>query len=207
MSTISAKLFLREVTITQTLSQRFPDLFPHFIEGTPNALMVLKVPGGDLFQAIASGNDVNLKLKERVIMKGIFRGLTYMNALNIAHLDIKPDNVMLGPPIMLIDFGLSKFFKPSLPRDRRLFGVAGTRLYMAPEIKTDVGYDQSVDCFSAAVTMLFMYKPVYTDVDIKQYRVEINMVPVKSQDFLRSILQSRPYERRFASSMLNDCWF
>jgi eukaryotic-like serine/threonine-protein kinase len=53
----------------------------------------------------------------------------YMHAEGYVHLDIKPDNIVVGIPPRLIDFSLVR----SLRRARRITGWIGTRAYMPPE--------------------------------------------------------------------------
>jgi eukaryotic-like serine/threonine-protein kinase len=53
----------------------------------------------------------------------------YMHAEGYVHLDIKPDNIVVGIPPRLIDFSLVR----SLRRARRIKGWIGTRAYMPPE--------------------------------------------------------------------------
>jgi eukaryotic-like serine/threonine-protein kinase len=53
----------------------------------------------------------------------------YMHAEGYVHLDVKPDNIVVGVPPRLIDFSLVR----SLRRARRIKGWIGTRAYMPPE--------------------------------------------------------------------------
>jgi hypothetical protein len=72
------------------------------------------------------------------ILEGLSRGLSAMHATGIAHLDVKPSNVILRDfwngalmPV-LVDFGLS---------GRRLRPGCGTANYAAPEIWGAIAYD------------------------------------------------------------------
>ena len=61
----------------------------------------------------------------REILKGLRQGLSVMHSCNIAHRDIKPQNIMIdsyGRP-KIIDFGLSGDVMPE----------SGTRDWFAPE--------------------------------------------------------------------------
>jgi serine/threonine protein kinase len=66
-------------------------------------------------------------------MKKLFRAINHCHASGVVHRDIKPENIMIGKDkeIKLIDFGLSKQFRPQ--RDH-FSTVAGTPYYMAPEV-------------------------------------------------------------------------
>jgi len=55
--------------------------------------------------------------------------LHYMAGEERVHLDVKPENIVMGIPPRLIDFSLVR----SLERARRISGWIGTRAYMPPE--------------------------------------------------------------------------
>ena len=56
-------------------------------------------------------------------------GLHYLAGEEMVHLDVKPENIIMGLPPRLIDFSLVQ----SLERARRIRGWIGTRAYMPPE--------------------------------------------------------------------------
>jgi eukaryotic-like serine/threonine-protein kinase len=55
--------------------------------------------------------------------------LHYMAGEERVHLDVKPENIVMGIPPRLIDFSLVRSFE----RARRISGWVGTRAYMPPE--------------------------------------------------------------------------
>ena len=91
-------------------------------------------------------------------------GLRDLHASNIAHRDVKLDNVVLqfgvnvNPVAKLIDLGcLCQFDADSLNMT-----VAGTPAYMAPEIWEEQGYEgDKADIFAAAVTIFLLVKGHY----------------------------------------------
>jgi serine/threonine protein kinase len=56
-------------------------------------------------------------------------GVHYMNTENIVHLDVKPGNIIMGAPPVLIDMSLAR----NLERAARIDSPIGTDPYMAPE--------------------------------------------------------------------------
>lgn len=46
------------------------------------------------------------------VIKSVLLGINYMHRLGIVHLDLKPDNVLVGGKgnYMLTDFGMAHFF-------------------------------------------------------------------------------------------------
>lgn len=68
---------------------------------------------------------------ERVLPLALHLGaaLHYLSTEGVAHLDIKPSNIVLGAPPRLIDFSVAR----TLERARRIQRPVGTANYMAPE--------------------------------------------------------------------------
>lgn len=106
------------------------------------------------------GSHRNLRPDQYVsAFRQILIALDHLHAHNVAHLDLKPGNVLvrtLEPmDIVLIDFGLSEQLRPGRP----LVSVCGTSPYYAPEMMvclTDktVGYGVSADVWAAGILML-----------------------------------------------------
>ena len=59
----------------------------------------------------------------------IAAALQYMATVGMVHLDVKPDNIVMGLPPRLIDLSIAT----SLERAARISGPIGTDAYMAPE--------------------------------------------------------------------------
>ncbi len=55
--------------------------------------------------------------------------LHFMAGRGYVHLDVKPDNIIMGVPPRLIDLSVARTFE----RAERLRGIVGTDAYMAPE--------------------------------------------------------------------------
>jgi eukaryotic-like serine/threonine-protein kinase len=53
----------------------------------------------------------------------------YLGTEELVHLDVKPDNIVMGIPPRLIDLSVARSFE----RARRISGTVGTDAYMAPE--------------------------------------------------------------------------
>jgi serine/threonine protein kinase len=62
--------------------------------------------------------------------------LHYMSQEGMVHLDVKPDNIVMGVPPRLIDLSVARTFE----RAARVAGLVGTDAYMAPEQCDPVRY-------------------------------------------------------------------
>ena len=74
-----------------------------------------RLRGGELFDFISEKERLSEEEASNFIQQ-ILLGLKHMHSKHIAHLDLKPENIMLKNPdshhLKLIDFGLSRKIKP-----------------------------------------------------------------------------------------------
>lgn len=118
------------------------------------------IKGGSLQEAI----DQRGALSERdtlEIAESISSALAYLHTKGIAHLDVKPGNVMMisGRVPVLIDFGLSKHFNPDGEPESSTSIGSGTRGFAPIE---QANYEQNdevaeqIDVYALGATMLNM---------------------------------------------------
>ena len=98
------------------------------------------------------------------IATGVARGMAYLHAQSppIIHRDLKPDNVLIDDAYnsKLADFGTSREMDMEHTME-----MAGTPLYMAPELLRRERYDEKVDLWSFACILecMWTHKKVYVD--------------------------------------------
>lgn len=158
------------------------------------------------------------------LMLDVFRALAFIHDRGVAHLDIKPDNVMytsdfpIGsfnyPPAKLIDFGLSA------PCKSDVISIRGTPGYIAPEIlcRKRVSSYAPADIWSSGVlfyrilTGILPYengvteKIVLTGIARKptlDRESRLNFVSQKTKRFILSCLSLNPEDRPSAQSAIN----
>lgn len=92
-------------------------------------------------QDFVEGNCGEVKMDMSVLFRQAMQGLAHLHNLDIAHRDIKPQNVLLSVPgkngevrAMISDFGLCKKLKVGRMSFSRRSGVAGTEGWIAPEM-------------------------------------------------------------------------
>ncbi|KAI4485376.1 hypothetical protein M0804_006881 [Polistes exclamans] len=98
--------------------------------GTTVVLLLELISGGELFHWTPSG-----EVDAAHVVRQVLMALSHLHSHQVAHLDIKPENILLSSPppmpsIKLIDLGLSHRLVPG-SEHRALFG---TPEFVAPEI-------------------------------------------------------------------------
>lgn len=113
----------------------------------------------------------NVQYAEAVkIIKEIVDGCAYLYKLNIFHRDLKPENILITQGVCKIsDFGFAKATEESLKDHPEKGTVAGTPIYMSPQILRGEPYSLKCDVWSLGVIfykLLFGFLP-WDDVDDK----------------------------------------
>jgi len=92
-------------------------------------------------QDYVEGRYIDITLDITAVFRQSVQGLAHLHALDIAHRDIKPQNVLISTPgkkgdvrAMISDFGLCKKLKVGRMSFSRRSGVAGTEGWIAPEM-------------------------------------------------------------------------
>ncbi|XP_054720219.1 serine/threonine-protein kinase ULK3-like [Uloborus diversus] len=108
--------------------------------------------GGDLSHFIRSKKRLPEPLVQRFLQQ-LAKALQFLRSQNIAHMDLKPQNILLSsvsnPVLKLGDFGLAQYLNP----DSEATSMRGSPLYMAPEILLKHLYDARVDLWSVGIIL------------------------------------------------------
>eukprot|EP00271_Cylindrocystis_brebissonii_P004804 TRINITY_DN16712_c0_g1_i1.p1 TRINITY_DN16712_c0_g1~~TRINITY_DN16712_c0_g1_i1.p1 ORF type:complete len:683 (+),score=102.30 TRINITY_DN16712_c0_g1_i1:566-2614(+) len=182
--------------------------------------------GGDVFDYLAN----HRRLEEAEIAKIFWQvtgALRHCHALGIVHRDVKPENLLISsmlrgpdgvnrPLVKLADFGLAARMHPGQP----LTGLAGSPVYVAPEILRRKLYGSEVDMWSLGVALyvaLSGFMP-YWGRDNKEIlscilRREPDYtnkpwpsISKEAKDLVRSLLVVDPRGRLTARSVLHHPW-
>ena len=110
----------------------------------------------DLFDLLARSGPILDRCLVRALFKQVCIALYATKQAGYAHLDIKPENILIGNDfnLRLCDFGLSK--KIGVP----LTGIRGSEQYVAPEIidySTYLYDPANADIFSLGVVLFTIY--------------------------------------------------
>jgi serine/threonine protein kinase len=119
------------------LSARHPHIvrLHEVYETQSEIVLVLElVPGGELQRLLDDEYFLSEKDAAR-LLRQILSGVSFLHEHNIAHLDLKPQNLLLTKPfpdceIKLCDFGISRL----ITRGQEVREIVGTPDYVAPEV-------------------------------------------------------------------------
>lgn len=110
--------------------------------------------GGELFELLNNGKSQGFVFREdraSCLMRDMISAVNYLHSLGIVHRDLKLENFLfeaktVTSPLVLIDFGLSRFFD----KDEKLNHRVGSCYYTAPEVLSGT-YSSQCDCWSLGV--------------------------------------------------------
>ena len=142
--------------------------------------------------------------KTRFYVVEMVLAIEFLHKNKMLYRDLKPENIMIDSNghIKLTDFGLSKMVKKS---KEKAFTICGTPQYLAPEILSDDGYDNSVDWWSLGCVMYEMLvgaapfkipRGSYLSADLYKKKVIIpDTVSTEAKDLIRQLLVPNPKKR------------
>ncbi|KAI9023892.1 kinase-like domain-containing protein [Hyaloraphidium curvatum] len=202
---------------------RFPGvvaLVEDFEIGNRHYVVLEYAAGGDLDHLLSFG-----PLAPKAARTATFSLLTtlaFLHGNGVAHRDLKPANVLLRVPgdlgsLCLADFG-SAFTedgphvgvrRPSL---REMTTLAGTPLYLAPEILRGLPYGPPADLWALGClvySMLAGVPPFHSITEVFRYTGELDWpagLPEDARRFVRSLLEPDPALRATAVQGLLHPW-
>lgn len=141
--------YLSEITHARSLSPHpsIATVYDAWEEGG-HIYTQMELGASSLKDVLATGDP---NLSESVVwqyVSDIVQGVQHMHSNNLVHLDIKPDNILVGfdNSLKLTDFGISKIMGTSNGFSE------GDKVYMAPEL-LDEQFSSAADIFSVGITL------------------------------------------------------
>lgn len=175
--------------------------------------------GGELFYKISECQQFDESMACN-IMRQILSCLEYCHRNHIAHLDIKPENLIFesndpGALLKLIDFGTSTIYNP----EEKMTIKIGTPAYMAPEVFKN-NYNEKCDVWSCGVILFVMLSgmlPFGGDTEDEIREAVLNddvsfadeewlFISGEAKAFIRRLLEKNPLARYSAAQALMDPW-
>ncbi|KAL7836570.1 hypothetical protein AOLI_G00278540 [Acnodon oligacanthus] len=143
----------REVSILKEIKHPNVITLHDVFENKNEVILILElVAGGELFDFLAEKESLSEE-EATEFLKQILDGVNYLHSKQIAHFDLKPENIMLlnrsvpHPRIKLIDFGLAH--KIDFSNDFK--NIFGTPEFVAPEVVNYEPLGLEADMWSVGV--------------------------------------------------------
>ncbi len=149
----------REVQIM--LSMDHPNIvktFDIFVRRKRIHFVMEYVPGGELFDLVAA-NTIFTEARAASVMHDLLSAIAYLHEHNIAHRDVKLENLLCMRntwplQVKLADFGFANHIKSD--SDKMLSSFVGTPYYIAPEMLLSKGHGRPVDIWACGVVMYIL---------------------------------------------------
>ncbi|XP_046993970.1 serine/threonine-protein kinase WNK4-like [Schistocerca americana] len=195
----------------------------HDVFETDNEIIIVLeyAPGGDL-QTIIDDNLVPFESDVVKFVRQLLEGLVYLHERRIAHLDIKPQNLVMMSQfpdcdVKLCDFEISRV----VVEGAEIRELLGTPDYVAPEILHYEPITLAADMWSLGVTtyvLLTGFSPFGGETDQETFcnisGAQLDFpeelfedVSEAAQDFIRRLLVRDPRARPTAKECLRHRWF
>ncbi|XP_029948061.1 MAP kinase-activated protein kinase 2 isoform X2 [Salarias fasciatus] len=206
---------------------RIIDVYENLYQSRKCLLIVMEcMDGGELFSRIQDRGDQAFTEREASdIMKSIGEAIQYLHAVNIAHRDVKPENLLYSSKrpnalLKLTDFGFAK----ETTSHNSLATPCYTPYYVAPEVLGPEKYDKSCDMWSLGVIMYILlcgYPPFYSNhglaispgmkrrIRMGQYEFpnpEWSDVSEEAKQLIRTLLKTEPTQRMTITEFMNHPW-
>jgi serine/threonine protein kinase len=190
------KSVIREIKIMEKLDHRFiAKLYEGFDTHKQVFLVMEYVNGGSLHGYLKSKPNRQMPEQEvRFLFKQVVSALAYCHSRNVAHRDIKLENILLNEEktmVKLIDFG----FSTCIPNEKKVKLFCGTPSYMAPEIVSKKEYSgPPADIWALGVLLDgFPSKgPMIMSCTRKSARLKLNLL-------IMSLPTLKPLSREYSS--------
>jgi calcium-dependent protein kinase len=137
------------------------------LEDPKNIFIVTEfIPGKTLWKELSDRKSYFTEREIVHIMHQLVSAVYHCHSMDIAHRDIKPDNIIIDRQhkVTLIDFGLSK----SYSHENNLRTKAGSPIFMAPEVDRQIEYSRQWDVWSLGI-LLYILLSAQLPFSLEQY--------------------------------------
>lgn len=184
------------------------------------ALILELATGGELQTMIDSKGQLS-EAKTRTCMREILRALNHMHKQSIAHLDLKPQNILLSGDdvedgLKLCDFGIARIVEDT----GKIYEILGTPDYVAPEVLHYEPLSLRTDIWSIGVLTYVLLTGCSPFGGDNKQETFLNItkclltfpedlfedVSEDAVDFIKSTLRIKPKERPTVEDCLEHRW-
>ncbi|XP_075237683.1 uncharacterized protein LOC142333940 [Lycorma delicatula] len=190
-------------------------------ETTQDMILLLELACGGELQMLLDKDEVPTERQVVRLMKQILDGLIDLHKINVAHLDIKPQNLVLTGEfpdcdVKLCDFGISRYLNQGV--DVR--EILGTPDYVAPEVLNYEPISLATDMWSVGVLLYVLLtgcspfggdSKQETFCNIAQCRLDFpddlfEDISEEAKDLMKKLMLKNPSKRLTAQECLQHRW-
>ncbi|XP_022254461.1 serine/threonine-protein kinase 17B-like [Limulus polyphemus] len=190
-------------------------------ETSSEVILVLEMAAGGELQRVLDDQEVIAETEASRVMRQILEGVAFLHQRGIAHLDIKPQNLLLTQAfpqcdVKLCDFGISR----RITKGSEIREILGTPDYVSPEILQYEPISLATDMWSIGVlayVLLSGHTPFGGETKqetfwnitsgIVEFPEELfGSVSNDAKDFIQRLLITEPSERMTAKESLHHSW-
>lgn len=212
----------REVSILKEIKHPNVITLHDVFENKHEVILILElVAGGELFDFLAEKESLSEE-EATEFLKQILDGVNYLHSKQIAHFDLKPENIMLlnrsmpHPRIKLIDFGLAH--KIDFSNDFK--NIFGTPEFVAPEVVNYEPLGLEADMWSVGVITYILLsgaspflgenkQETLANVSAVDYEFDeeyFSNTSALAKDFIMRLLVKDPKKRMTIQDSLHHPW-
>jgi len=191
-------------------------------ESAHEMILLLELASGGELQMLLDKDEVPEERQVKRLMHQILDGLVFLHSINVAHLDIKPQNLVLMSEfphgeVKLCDLGISRY----ISQGADIRDILGTPDYVAPEVLNYEPISLATDMWSVGVLLYVLLtgcSPFGGDTkqetfcNISQCKLDFpedlfEDVSEDAKDLMRKLMVKEPSKRLSATECLQHCWF
>ncbi|EGB03889.1 hypothetical protein AURANDRAFT_5215, partial [Aureococcus anophagefferens] len=184
--------------------------------------------GGELFDRLVERGAYTANGAASV-MREVVDAVAYLHSMGIAHLDLKPENVLLksdetdASDVRLVDFGSARFVGSDRIGGAAAGPAGATPAYAAPEVLRGDAYDESADVWSLGVILYLLLTGPRRRAALGRGPARVGpcsdersslgaprmlwgRVPGAVRELLEKLLASDPAARPSATEVLGHAW-
>uniref|UniRef100_A0A673NDK4 Serine/threonine-protein kinase D3-like n=1 Tax=Sinocyclocheilus rhinocerous TaxID=307959 RepID=A0A673NDK4_9TELE len=210
-----------EVSILERLSHPGVIHLEGMFKTMENTFVVMEKLHSDMLEMILSHENGRLTERTtRFLVTQVLEALRYLHMRDVAHCDLKPENVLLASPepfpqVKLCDFGFARIIGQKSFRRT----LVGTPAYLAPEVICSKGYNRSLDVWAVGVILYVSLSgtfPFNEDEDINQQitnasfmypRQPWSLISLEAVNLINNLLQVVVRRRFSVGKAMGHPWF
>ncbi len=198
----------KEINILKNVAKLNLEIFPKFIctfnQNLSNVICYNYISGVDLFTYISESKDF-YKNEPLIIdlIRQVLNGLKSLLTINLVHLDIKPENIIIQSKnpikISIIDLSFCLNLKKNNVKQSTILGTIG---YISPEMLFNLKFYHNSDVWSIGIIIFLLYTNTFLfDVEDNEY-----VYNIKSSKRVNAIVkkETKKISKNF-QEIINKC--